>query len=116
MATGIDSKILDIPIGHLQPTQEYIFAPKKANNPDPIEVLEIEGSFLIIDGHCRTSDAYAKGKSTIGAVVHPPSYYDDAVIYGVESSAEFLSKAQLCAQRAQAHIYDLPHKTPPIPL
>ena len=98
-----------IPIKDLQPTQDYVYPAKVINNSDPIEVLEIGERLLIIDGHCRTSKAYGAGQESIPAFVRQPSYYDEASVYGVECSNDFLSKANSCLQRGVKHIGDLPH-------
>ncbi len=76
-----ENKIFMLPISRLQPSQLYIsegklrnvsewFNPSDASNFDPIPLKELDGKFVMTDGHTRAVAAYLAGWNII------PVYYD----------------------------------------
>lgn len=76
-----ENKVFMLPISQLQPSQLYIregklrnvrewFNPSDAGNFDPIPLKELDGRFVMTDGHTRAVAAYLAGWNEM------PVYYD----------------------------------------
>jgi len=101
-------EVRDIDIASLQPTQDFLY--RDGIGPtqnDPIEVLDVDGSLFIIDGHHQTFNYDRAGRSQVPAIVKDRNYYDQSSFFTGENTKFHLNNASKCAKAGVQHVRDL---------